>query len=347
MLKKLVILAGFVVVVLGAFFVYDINAPASVNEKDVNFSIARGQTTVQIAENLKSAGLLRNSYTFRAYTRLQGAVRGLQAGDYVLSTSMTPVQIFEALSGGKVAKSDLVVRIVEGATITDIADTWATLHSDNGKARQEFLAAVDAQAKTYAFFGEQPKVKSLEGHLFPDTYFLAKNADPDALIKKMLATLDVKLSAELRAKIKARNKTIYEILIMASLVEKEVGRNVKVVTAQDLEKLTEERKIVAGIFYNRLGISMALQSDATVTYITKKKDPSASAEDLKIDSPYNTYKYRGLPPGPISNPSLSSIIAAIEPTSSDYLYFLTKPDGTAVFAKTFEEHVANKNKYLK
>jgi UPF0755 protein len=188
---------------------------------------------------------------------------------------------------------------------------------------------------------------TLEGYIFPDTYFVAKSASANNVIQKALDNLSAKLTPQMRTDISAQHKTIYQILTMASIVEREVGRNTTRLTDTDLAQLDTERKLVAGIFYKRLALGIPLQSDATVTYITKKKDPSATIADTQIDSPYNTYKNKGLPPGPISEPSLSSIEAAIYPQSSDYLYFLSAPDGTAIFAKTLQEQDANKTKYLK
>ncbi|MFA7663080.1 MAG: endolytic transglycosylase MltG, partial [Patescibacteria group bacterium] len=172
------------------------------------------------------------------------------------------------------------------------------------------------------------------GYIFPDTYHITTTATAEEIMDKALSNFGNKLTPELRAEIKAQGKTIYEIITLASIVENEVAK-------------AEDMKIVAGIFWNRLDIGMGLQSDATINYITSGKTTRPTADDLKIDSPYNTYKYRGLPPGPIANPGIASIEAVINPTKTDYLYFLTTPDKQTIFSKTFEEHVAAKNKYLK
>ena len=143
-----------------------------------------------------------------------------------------------------------------------------------------------------------------------------------------------KLTAELRAEIKRQGKTIHEILTLASIIEKEVSSD-------------KDRKLVADIFYKRLDAGVALQADSAVNYVTGKSTPRASAQDLAKESPYNTYRYRGLPPGPIASPGLSAILAAVYPTANPYWYFLTTPAGQAIYSKTFEEHVANKAKYLR
>jgi UPF0755 protein len=141
-------------------------------------------------------------------------------------------------------------------------------------------------------------------------------------------------------------KNLKDVIILASIIEKEVGRNQANLTQADLDAMQKERTEVASVFYNRLEAGMPLESDATVNYITGKKDRQVLLSDTKIDSPYNTYMNRGLPPGPISNPGIGSIMAAIYPADTNYLYFINKPNGEAVFAATYPEHIANIQKYL-
>lgn len=239
-------------------------------------------------------------------------------------------------------------RAIEGWTIADIA---SDLEKRGLITEKDFNFGLKSVLSSYDFLGELKdftfKPSSLEGYLFPDTYFVAAKPTAKSVIQKMLDNLDGKVTAEMRVDIAKQDRSIFDVLTLASIIEKEVGRNTTTISALDLQALQEERETVAGIFMNRLRIGMALQSDATIGYITKKNNPQASSADLLIDSAYNTYKYRGLPPGPISNPSLSAIKAAIYYKETDYLYFLTKKDGTAVYAKTLEEHNVNKRKYLK
>jgi len=235
-------------------------------------------------------------------------------------------------------------RSIEGWTNGEIA---ADLDQKGIVSKTDFNAALAAEAQTFDYFGETPRKKSLEGYLFPDTYYLAKGASAKGIIEKILANTKSKITPDIIAEIHAQGKTVYDTLTLASIVEREVGRNTATISSQDQSTLQNEREIVAGIFMNRLKIGMPLQSDATVNYITGSKNPSVSIQDTKINSPYNTYKYAGLPPGPIGNPSLNSILAVVHYRVTDYLYFLNKPDGTAVYAKTLDEHNANKAKYLK
>ena len=176
------------------------------------------------------------------------------------------------------------------------------------------------------------KAKSLEGYLFPDTYIFQTNTGVYTVIEAMQANYNRKI-ATVEDKIKASGKTESDIIKMASIVEEE-GRT------------TETRQIVAGILWKRLALSMPLQVDSSFKYINGKTTATLTTADLKIDSPYNTYLYKGLPPTPICNPGLDSIIAVLSPIKTDYLYFLTDKDGVMHYAKTFDEHVANKQKYL-
>jgi UPF0755 protein len=174
---------------------------------------------------------------------------------------------------------------------------------------------------------------SLEGFLFPDTYQISYSAGEKDIIRMMLANFDKKLTKDLREEIVRQNKTIFEIVTMASLLEKEV-------------RTAEDKKLVAGVLWKRLKNRIPLQVDAAVSYITGKKTVKITKEDTQIDSPYNTYKYLGLPLGPISNPGLESIKASIYPKESRYWYYLSTPEGQTIFSRTLEEHNIAKAKYL-
>ncbi len=192
----------------------------------------------------------------------------------------------------------------------------------------------------FDFLESKPENLSLEGYLFPDTYRVFASSSPEEIVYRLLRNFDLKLNEEMRAEIKRQGKTIHEIITMASIIEKEAPI-FNQTSAQDA-------KIISGIFWNRLEIGMALQTDASLSYIFEDKKSVHSGEELKVDSPYNSYLYRGLPPGPIANPGLIAIEAAIYPVKTDYFYFLTPLDGSRVYyAKTYQEHLNNKYKYLK
>jgi UPF0755 protein len=180
-----------------------------------------------------------------------------------------------------------------------------------------------------------PPGATLEGFLFPDTYRIFRDAGAERIIEKMLDNFGDKLTSQMREDIKKQERTIYETIIMASIIEKEV-------------RTPEDMQIVSGIFWDRIKNGQALESCATLAYILGVNKAQYSEEDTKIDSLYNTYKYRGLPPSPISNPGLNAIKAAIYPKYTEYNYFLSRPDtGETVFSRTYAEHLENKRKYLK
>lgn len=242
-----------------------------------------------------------------------------------------------------------IITLLEGWTNEQIADY---LTQKGITSKKEFLTAASNISLTdFPILKEKPKNSDLQGFLYPDTYFIPKNAPnglnlSDIVIKKSLENFTSKINEPMVAKAKTNGLTFYQTLILASIIEKETGRQTATQTQKDA--LQTERRTIAGIFYNRLKLGMPLQSDATVNYITKKNLPRPTQADLEVDSPYNTYKYKNLPPEPISNPSLSSIQAALNPVKTDYLYYLhDQITGRAVYAKTYEEHLANKQKYLK
>ncbi len=229
--------------------------------------------------------------------------------------------------------------VIEGWDVDQIAEYYEKQdlfsQKDFIKATQEF------DSSAYPLI-TRPNSKSLEGYLFPDTYRFTKNSTPEEVITKMLenfsarvATLGIEDPTE-----KHNGLSLYEIIILASIIEKESGG--EGATTGELS-LQDERNLVASVFYNRMAIGQGLESDATVNYVTGKSTPGVSLKDLEVDSPYNTYKYAGLPPGPICNPSLGSIKAALQPAKSDYFYFLHKqPSGQVDFSRTFQEHVSKK-----
>ncbi len=251
--------------------------------------------------------------------------------------------------------AEISLTLLEGWSVADIDEYL--VKKDVSKKGQFVQAQKNFDAYPYSILSFRPKKADLEGFLFPDTYQIydpktQKNTGSSLvdtntqLIVKMLDNFQNKFTPQMREQAAKQKMSVYEIVTLASIIEKETGR--AGVGEKVTGELSDERKVVAGIFYNRLKTGQPLQSDATINYITEKKSPSVSAADLAIDSPYNTYKYAGLPLGPIANPSLSSIVAALYPQTTDYQYFLTDPvTHKAIFAKTYGEHLKNKAKYLK
>jgi UPF0755 protein len=284
-------------------FLWGIFLPKEKNSVPKFFSVEKGQGLFEIGENLEKENLIKSKIFFTFYVILIGKQKNLQAGKYFLSSSMNIPEIAKKIISGDVAK--IKVTIPEGSTVKEIEEK----------------------------LGIKLPGENLEGYLFPDTYYFPVDVTGEEVVKIMRENFEKKISPY-KEGIEKSGKTLKEIIIMASLIEKEV-------------KTKEEKELVSGILWKRLESGIPLQVDATITYITGKKTTKISLEDLKIDSPYNTYKYKGLPPGPICNPGLESILAALYPKDSDYWYYLSTPEGKTLFFKTLEEHNLAKAKYLK
>jgi UPF0755 protein len=286
------------------FFLYwGIFIPKNSENKEKIFSVKRGEGLFEIGENLEKEGVIKNKIFFDFYVILIRKEKNLQAGKYFLSSSMNVPQIAQKIISGDIAK--MKVTIPEGFTVKEIEEK----------------------------LGIKLPGENLEGYLFPDTYYFPIDVSGEEVVKIMRENFEKKISPY-KEEVEKSGKTIQEIIIMASLIEKEV-------------KTKEEKELVSGILWKRLKNGIPLQVDATITYITGKKTTKIPLEDLQIDSPYNTYKYKGLPPGPICNPGLESILAALYPKESEYWYYLSTPDGKTLFFKTLEEHNLAKAKYLK
>ena len=335
---------GIIIVILGGLF-FSWGIFLSVNKKDSKesiFVVEKGQGSKDIALNLEKEGLIRWGSLFRVYALVTGTSKKLQAGVYELSTSMNIPQMVEKFATGDIIK--VVLTVPEGFILEQIQEKLSRIF--NG-TRTVLVPLVEEYKKEFQFLEDAPANATLEGYLFPDTYQSSYNTSAEEIIRKMLENFDRKLSQDLRKEISRQKKTIFEIITMASMIEKEV-------------KTKEDKELVSGILWKRLERGIPLQIDATISYITGKQttNPAGSRqvgtygvkiskEETQIDSPYNTYKYRGLPIGPISNPGLESILAAIYPKSSQHWYYLSTPEGETIFSRTLEEHNRAKAKYLR
>ena len=336
----LVILVGFL------FSFYCIYIPIdSQNTEQTIFSIKKGEGAKEISNNLEKQGFIRWNFLFRVYVLNKGISGNLKAGEYSLSKSMNIPEMVNKFISGEAIKKEIT--IIEGWNLRDIGKYFG----DRGVLSEEELfelvgfpmvnysKTVNLSepkdfSKDFDFLEDKPKNLGLEGYLFPDTYQILSGDSIEEIVGKMLANLDKKLDQELKEEISRQKKTIFEIVIMASLIEKEV-------------KTFEDKKIVSGILWKRLENNIPLQVDATITYITGGKTTKLLKEEIKIDSPYSTYKYKGLPLGPICNPGLESISAAIYPKDSEHWYYLSTPDGETIFNETLKGHNAAKVEYLR
>jgi UPF0755 protein len=297
-----------------------------------NFIVKKGEGVKEIAAALENEKLIRSAFWFETYVWLKKQSANLQAGEYSISKSFSAADIVSLMTGGKVVSNETQITFPEGFALLQIKERLQEKGFNvddqlNGKKAGDFQLQ-------YKFLNGVPENADLEGFLFPDTYRFHKDAKAEDIIKKFLDNFDKKLTPDMRQKISVQDKNLYNVIILASIVQQEaIGE--------------QEMPLIAGVFANRLQIGMALQSDATVNYVTGKKDRQPTWGDTKVQSPYNTYLYKGLPPGPICNPGVAAIEAAISPQSTDYLYFLHPLDNPTVFSKTLDEHNRNKVKWLK
>lgn len=337
---KFIILVIIVVLTFFYFsYMHGISTPVSSNSEEVKFLIDKGEGVSAISKNLLNDGLIGSELFFKIYIWREGLQTTLQAGEYNLSKNLSIMEIVEKFSTGKALSKERTIKIIEGWNIDEI-NNYLKKEEIVGDTSFSDLAKKTASSwyenyNEYEFLKDAPSGVDLEGFLFPDTYRIYTDATNEDVLIKMLDNFDKKLSIDLREEIKKQGKSIFEIITMASIIQKEV-------------RSVEDMKIVSGIFWNRINYKQALESCATLAYILGENKPQYTLEDTKTVSPYNTYQNQGLPPGPISNPGLDAIEAAIYPTDSDYFYFLSRFDnGETIFSKTYDEHLRNKAKYLK
>jgi len=325
-----------------------IDSPVDKKGEDLNFVIEQGEGVKQIGANLKSVGLINSEFYHKIYVWHQGLEKKFQAGEYVLSPNMTLKEIVEKLTKGNTIDKEKTIKIIEGWNTREISQYFEREGMFQSEELLELVGfpKIDYRynkemgtPKDYSadfdFLKDKPSYVGLEGYLFPDTYRIFQDATLDEIVVKMLNNFDKKLTPEMREEIKNQGKSIYEIITMASIVEKEV-------------RSQEDMKIVSGIFWDRIKNNQRLESCATLAYILGENKKIYTIEDTEIDSLYNTYQNAGLTPGPISNPGLNAITAAIYPVYTDYNFFLSEPkEGKTIFSATYDEHLINKAKYLK
>ncbi|MDP3727506.1 MAG: endolytic transglycosylase MltG [bacterium] len=329
---------------LVAIAAYAAAAPVSLTGP-VRVEIAPGAGSRAIAAQLKSYGLIRSKWTFTAYAAFTGRASALKPGAYEFRGRVGVPGVVTALVRGEPYPNERFITIPEGWDLRDIGNY---LEANGIALRRDLYAITGEPARRYDTkrrfpppeFPDTPAVVAakapsaiLEGWLYPDTYRVFRDASAADIVAKMLLNFDRKLTPDLRAEIRRQGKSVADVITMASLIEKEVAD-------------AEDRSLVSDILWGRLDRGMPLQVDATINYITGKHE-TPSAEDLAIDSPYNTYRNRGLPPTPIANPGIDAVQAAISPRANDFTYYLSTPDGRTIFSRTLEEHAGAKTRYLR
>jgi UPF0755 protein len=289
--------------------------------------IPSGVGTKAIGDRLIAAGVIRDALTYRVALWISGDAKRLKAGEYRFDQAMTPVQVI-----GKIARGDVFVINVtfrEGLTIGEMA---AIFESHGLGPASAFVTAAHDVAQIRAL---DPAATNLEGYLFPETYALPRHTDASRLVRQMVDRFTHVFTADLRQAAAARGLSVRQAVTLASIVEKETAR-------------ADERPRVAAVYTTRLRIGMPLQCDPTVIYalqLAGRYNGNIHKDDLSIDSPFNTYRYPGLPPGPIAAPGKGSLEAAVRPADADYLYFVSRNDGSHEFARTLDEHNRNVQKY--
>jgi UPF0755 protein len=330
-MKRLLVFLAFLAVIGGAA-AYSIYArvaePYRAWQGDEQFvEIPPGAGSRAIGDRLVGAGVVRDPWTFRLALFLSRQGRHLKAGEYRFDRAMTPADVI-----AKIARGDVFVITVtfpEGLTVDDMSKIFET-HGLGTAA-----SFVEAARDPSAIHGIDPAAKDLEGYLFPETYAVPRKIDAPKLVRQMTTGFEHALTPELREAAAKRQLTIRQLVTLASIVEKETAK-------------AEERPLVAAVYSNRLKIGMPLQCDPTVIYALSragKYEGNLHRDSLSFDSPYNTYRYPGLPPGPIASPGRASIEAAARPADAEYLYFVSRNDGSHEFARTLDEHNRNVLKY--
>lgn len=316
-----------IILVLGIFclgsLIYGLTkqATSTSGEKFV-IMVKPGMGAHDIGNLLYDQGVIKSVILFQVVAKIEGLENSLQAGEYVLNKKMTIQQIVGNLAKG--ATSYQQITIPEGYTVEQIAKLLQ--EKQLGNAGKFKALAQKAVPYTYMVNNNSNVVYKAEGYLFPDTYRIATGATEEQILTIMVNEFNKEFTDAMRARANELGLSIKDVIILASLVEKEA-------------QLPGDRPLIAGVFLNRLKLDMPLQSCATIQYILGYPKAELSVQDTEISSPYNTYQHMGLPPGPIANPGIAAINAVLQPEKTDYIYFVADEKGAHHFSRTYEEHL--------
>jgi UPF0755 protein len=323
-----IFLTALLILILGVFvalyFGYFLVSPAGTEKTEEIFVVKKGSGLRTIAAQLEERGLIKGDNLFMLWAYMKGGARNVKAGEYNLNKSMSPAKILHMLTSGTVKTYSFT--IPEGLSAEQIADL---LERRNLVNKRDFIYLIQDKAvvTSYNVDGE-----SLEGYLFPDTYVISRGLGARDLIDLMVHRFWEVFNSLVSSQ--DLIMPVMDIVTLASIVEKETG-------------LADERPVIASVFLNRLKKGMRLESDPTVIYGLENFSGDLKRKDLRAPSPYNTYLHRGLPPGPIANPGREALKAVINPLETDYLYFVSKNDGSHHFSSTLKEHNRAVYKYQK
>jgi len=306
-------IVAFFIIMLLLFYMFTLSAPKTFPAGKL-VEIEEGMTLSDVSKYLKNSSFIRSELLFEMFATLFAGDGGVLYGEYFFNKPLSSFGIARKVTKGEFGLDSINIRVSEGSTIYDIANLFEKYFPDFDSVN--FLKFTQGK----------------EGYLFPDTYSFLPNVKASQVIREMENNFNRRIN-EIKEEITDFGKPIEDIIIMASIIEKEA-------------RTEESRRMISGILWKRIKIGMPLQVDAVFPYINGKNTYTLTLEDLKIDSPYNTYKYKGLPIGPIANPGLNSIKAAVTPIESPYLYYLSDKSGNMHYAEDFEEHKKNKRLYL-
>jgi len=307
----------------GGYFYSATRAPGGGGQAVVE--VAPGTPLNMVSTDLADRGLIKNARAFQVLAMLKRVQNQVQVGEFELSAKMTAGEILSELTRGR--SIQYAVTIPEGHRISEIA----AVLEEKGLAGRESFISLTRDPEVIASYGLD--APGLEGYLFPDTYHFSKFTTERTILNVMVATFKERVMLpEVLERAQALNLSLHQAVTLASLIEKETG-------------VAEERPLISSVFHNRLAINMKLQTDPTVIYALENFDGNLRKKDLFIDSPYNTYLYPGLPPGPIANPGLESILAALSPAKTDYLFFVSRQDGSHQFSTNLPDHNRAVSKY--
>ncbi|MEI6296121.1 MAG: endolytic transglycosylase MltG [bacterium] len=313
-INKAVLILTVLLFFVSSFNYFFFDAPSSFLENS-RISISSGMTVKDAGKYLKDNSIIKSPFVFRVLVKLYRGNKGIVAGRYVFEKPSDVFQVVNTLTNSGYREKVFKVTIPEGLSNKQIADLlYGSLDNFD---KTKFLSIA----------------KDKEGYLFPDTYFFEPETSPEKVIEMMSANFDEKIKS-IKKEIDSSKRSLKDILTMASILEEEA-------------RLAESRKMVSDILWRRIVKGMPLQVDASFVYLLGKGSAELSLNDLDVESPYNTYKYKGLPPGPIANPGIDAILSAIYPTNNPYWFYLSDKDGNMHYAKTFDEHKENKNRYLR
>lgn len=329
-LKKIAAALLTLMIITVAFVALNMNNQSSDTKHRnhvIQFKIKEGMDAAEIARRLEKAEIIDSGFKFRVLAKLHGYEDHLQVGAYTFTTGMTYDEVFTKLLAG--AQESITLTIPEGFTVKDIAKRLDSLeivnYSTFTQKAENFRPYDYIESRSNVFY-------TCEGFLFPDTYEVTTDMTAEDILYMMADNFDYRLTQRMRDRAAEENLSIYDLITLASIVEKEA-------------RFAEDRPIIAQVFFKRLKIGMPLQTDASLQYLMDAPKEDVSIADTQIDSPFNTYQHAGLPPGPIANPGLDAIEAVLNPADTDYLYFVADRGGHNHYSNTYDEHLDLVNQY--